>query len=110
MRDKERAPAMKRNALLVAMILGAALAATNGAARADASETHLQIQNQPVNRSRPGVDEQCVYFDPGTAHIGHFVDRGSIELVVAPLRTLSKFDSRDDAARSLKIIEHFGIE
>ncbi len=100
---------MKRNAFLVAVILGAVLAALNGTARAGGSETHLQIQNQPVHRSRPGIDEQCVYFDPRTAHIGHFMDRGSIELVVAPLRTLSRFDSRVDAARSLRMIEHFGM-
>jgi len=100
---------MKRHAVLVAVILGAALAALNGTARAGASETHLQIQNQPVHRSRPGIDEQCVYFDPKTAHVGHFMDRGSIELVVAPLRTLSRFDSAVDAARSLRIIEHFGV-
>jgi hypothetical protein len=37
------------------------------------------------------------------------MDRSSIELVVAPLRTLFRFDSQDDATRSLKIIERFGI-
>jgi len=100
---------MKRNILLVAVVLGALLAVISEAATAGASETHLQIQNQAVNRNRPGVGEQCIYFDPGSVHIGHFIDRGSIELVAAPLRTLSTFDKGDDAARSLKIIRYFGI-
>ncbi len=99
---------MKRNILLVAVVLGALLAVISEAARAGASETHLQIQNQAVNRNRPGVAEQCIYFDPGSVHIGHFIDRGGIELVAAPLRTLSTFDNRDDATRSLKIIRYFG--
>jgi hypothetical protein len=100
---------MKRKTLLVAMIFGVALAVINQTAWAGSSETHLQFQNQAVNRNRPGIAEQCVYFDPGTVHVGHFMDRGSVELVVAPLRTLSRFDSRDEATRSLKIIEHFRI-
>jgi hypothetical protein len=79
------------------------------AARLDASETHRQIQNDPVTRNRPGIAEQCFYFDPGTAHVGYFPDRGSIELVVAPLRTLSRFASQDDAARSMRMVKHYGI-
>ena len=85
------------------------MAALNGTARAGNSETHLQIQNQPVHRSRPGIDERCVYFDPRTAHVGHFMDRSSVELVVAPLRTLYRFDNREDAVRSLRIVEYFGM-
>ena len=100
---------MKWKILLVAIVLGALFAVISEAARVGASETHLQIQNQSVNRSRPGVAEQCVYFDPASVHVGHFMDKRSIELVAAPLRTLSKFDSRDDAVRSLKIIRYFGI-
>jgi hypothetical protein len=100
---------MKRKALLLAMTLGATLVVAGATARLDASETHLQIQNDPVTRNRPGIAEQCVYFDPRTAHVGHFPDRGSIELVVAPLRTLSRFENQDAAARSLKIVKHYGI-
>jgi hypothetical protein len=101
---------MKRKALLAAMTLGVALVVTSVTVTLDASETHLQIQNDPVTRNRPGIAEQCVYFDPRTAHIGHFPDRrGSIELVVAPLRTLSRFENQEVAARSLKIVKHYGI-
>ena len=100
---------MKTKALLVAMTLGAALVVSTVTASLAASETHLQIQNDPVTRNRPGIAEQCIYFEPGTAHIGHFPDRGSIELVVAPLRTLSRFESRDDAVRSMRIVKHYGI-
>ena len=100
---------MKRKALLAATILGTALVLTNVTGRLDASETHLQIQNEAVTRNRPGVAERCVYFDPGTAHIGQFVGKDSLELVVAPLRTLSRFDNRDDATRMLRIVKHYGI-
>lgn len=108
-RDEKGAPAMRRKALLMAMMLGALLVVADVTGRPNASETHLQIQNDAVTRNRPGVTEQCVYFDPGTAHIGHFMETGSIELVVAPLRSLSKFDNRDAAARSLDILKHYGI-
>jgi hypothetical protein len=100
---------MRRKALLVTTMLGALLVVTNVTGRLDASETHLQIQNDAVTRNRPGIAEQCVYFDPGTAHIGHFIERGSLELIVAPLRSLTKFENRDAAARSLKILKHYGI-
>jgi hypothetical protein len=100
---------MKRNTLLMATILGVAIVVTNVTGRLDASETHLQIQNEAVTRSRAGVTEQCVYFDARTAHIGHFMGSGSLELVVAPLRSLSAFDNREDAARSLKIVKHYGM-
>ena len=100
---------MKRKGLPLATILGAALVVINVTGRLEAAETHLQIQNEPVIRNRPGITERCVYFDPGTAHVGHFMDRGSLELMVAPLRTLSKFDSRDGAVRSLRIVKYYGI-
>jgi hypothetical protein len=100
---------MKRKTLLMATILGVVLVVTNVTGSLGASDTHLQFQNQSVTRNRPGIAEQCVYFDPKSAHIGHFMDRSTLELVVAPLRTLSRFDNRNDAVRSLRIMQHYGI-
>ncbi len=97
---------MKTKALLAATTLGFALVVST----VNATGTHLQIQNDPVTRNRPGTAERCVYFDPRTAHIGQFTDRRSVELVVAPLRTLSRFESQDDAARLLRIVKRFGID
>ena len=100
---------MKRLALLMAMIVEAALLLCLSALPVVASDTHLQIQNQAVTRSRPGIKEQCVYFDPGSVQLAYFIDRRSVDLVAAPLRTLSTFDSRDEAVRSMGIIKQFGI-
>jgi hypothetical protein len=67
------------------------------------------VQNTAVSRNRPGIAERCVYFDPGTAQIDYFMDKASIELVVAPLRSLHTFANRDDATRSLRVIRHYRI-
>ncbi len=100
---------MKSKVLLMAIVLEVALAVAFWTAAFAGPDTHLQIQNQSVNRTRPGVAEECVYFDPGTLHVGYFMERGSIELIAAPLRTVSRFESKDDAVRSLKIIKELGI-
>ncbi len=100
---------MDRKALLIAAILGTLLVVTFPQTMLGASDTHLQVQNTPVSRNRPGTTERCVYFDPGTAQIDYFMDKASIELVVAPLRSLSTFTNRDDATRSLRVIRHYGI-
>ena len=101
---------MERKGILIGTILGTTLVVTIAAGWLYASDdTHLQVQNTPVSRNRPGIAERCVYFDPGTARIDYFMDKASVELVVAPLRSLSTFANRDDATRSLRVIRHYGI-
>jgi hypothetical protein len=100
---------MERKGILTATILGTVLVVTFVAGMLYASDTHLQVQNTAVSRNRPGIAERCVYFNPDTAQVDYFMDKASIELVVAPLRSLCAFANRDDAVRSLRVIRHYGI-
>ncbi len=100
---------MRSKDVLVAAVLQTVLAVVLCTLPAAASETHLQIQNQSVTRHRPGVPEHCIYFNPAALHVGYFPDRKSVDLVAEPLRTISTFESRDEATRSLNALRHLGV-
>ncbi len=100
---------MKSNMLFAAVVFQAVIAVGAWAPHAGSGDTHLQIQNQSVSRNRPAIAEECVYFDPATLHIGYFLDAHSVTLVAAPLRRISTFESKDEAARAMNIMRQFGI-